>query len=851
MRSWAPSAIAAAFLIAQAAAAVQQITPVPAGPFHVQGARILDSRGRPFLLRGTQLAPFHLETEAHESRSATDFGAHSATSLAAIRLLFNMNAVRLPLDPGESGRPGYFEELRKLVRRAHEFELLVVLAPNGPAAEVFWSRCAAAFRDDPNVMFDLSTDARASLVRAIRQAGAEQPVLAHASALDDSNVIYETSHGESDELASRVPVYLNGWDLPLNDPAACASLPSDPAVVSRMVGEHLDALDRLDISWTISEFGPGKLIKDFSLHAATTLEDGWTCGSGRNPDHGLGRLVEGHLRGTDERSLFVVSDAGGIDLPRGAFAIAYGPVMAERDSPATGKVLPRKLAGVRARVTDSEGASRSAEILWVSAGWGQMNFVIPDQSCPGPGLLTLIRDDGSRLSSPILIADTAPGFRAGLSLRGPALGALQPSGNPIWKCEGVDCRSLPIPVRREGSVQVRLVGTGFRHASSPREIQVTIAGVGVPVVSFGADSSPGMDQVTVAIPPILRGRGEADVIAHVRGRVSNVVRVLLASAETPAPFDWRLPEGFRAPRVPADNPMSDAKVSLGRYLFYDKRLSANGTQSCATCHRQELAFTDGRATSLGSTGQQHPRSAMSLVNVAYNATLTWANPAMHSLEQQALVPMFSDHPVELGLRGRENDVIAMLRADHVYRDLFPQAFPGPAPAVTIGNVTRALAAFERTIISARSPYDRFHVSGDPSAISESAKRGETVFFSDPVAGCFRCHSGVNFTDGLYHNTALYSPYPASNPGVNGGKFKTPSLRNVAVTAPYMHDGSIGTLEEVLDHYSAGGRAHQNPGRDPLMHKFQFTPQNRIDLLAFLRSLTDEDLLHDPRFSNPW
>jgi cytochrome c peroxidase len=353
-------------------------------------------------------------------------------------------------------------------------------------------------------------------------------------------------------------------------------------------------------------------------------------------------------------------------------------------------------------------------------------------------------------------------------------------------------------------------------------------------------------------------------------------------AGEPGGYDWNLPRGFPKPRVPAGNPMSEVKARLGRYLFYDQRLSVNGKQSCATCHRQELAFTDGRATGIGATGQIHPRSAMSLVNVAYSAALTWSDPTLRSLEEQARIPMFSEHPVELGLRGHEHAVLAALRADPIYRELFPRAFPRPhggarresrqesMDAFTIANVARALATFERTIVSARSPYDRFHTGGEEDAISESAKRGETVFFSDPVAGCFRCHGGFNFSDAMsvegggggavkFHNTALYEVYGWPNRGIfehtrkpaDAGKFKAPSLRNIALTAPYMHDGSIRTLEEALDHYAAGGRGHANPNRDPLIRKIELTPQNRVDLLAFLRSLTDEEVLRDPRFSNPW
>src|SRR5580700_1342975 len=137
-----------------------------------------------------------------------------------------------------------------------------------------------------------------------------------------------------------------------------------------------------------------------------------------------------------------------------------------------------------------------------------------------------------------------------------------------------------------------------------------------------------------------------------------------------ADFEWDLPKGFPRPTIPADNPMSAVKVELGRYLFYDKRMSVNGGQSCGSCHRQELAFTDGRAHAEGTTGQVHPRSSMSLVNVAYATSLTWANPALVSLEEQALTPMLGDEPVELGLKGHETQFLKVLAADPVYQPLF-------------------------------------------------------------------------------------------------------------------------------------------------------------------------------------
>lgn len=348
-------------------------------------------------------------------------------------------------------------------------------------------------------------------------------------------------------------------------------------------------------------------------------------------------------------------------------------------------------------------------------------------------------------------------------------------------------------------------------------------------------------------------------------------------------YQWNLPKGFPKPYVPADNPMTAAKVELGRYLFYDTRMSVNGTESCASCHKQELAFTDGRAVGLGATGQLHSRSAMSLVNVAYGAVLTWSNPEMKSLEQQALVPMYGEHPVELGLREGDR-FLPTLRSDSTYQPLFKRAFPSDADPFTVSNVTKALASFERSIISARSPYDRYHYDRDDGAISDSAKRGEILFFNQHLS-CFRCHGGFAFSDATesergagrpveFHNTGLYNvpglfSYPAPNVGIyeftkqsaDIGKFKAPTLRNIALTAPYMHDGSIPTLEAVLDHYAAGGRAipsgphagngHDNPNKDSLIGGFTLSPQDRADLVAFLNSLTDEAVLRDSRFSNPW
>lgn len=337
-----------------------------------------------------------------------------------------------------------------------------------------------------------------------------------------------------------------------------------------------------------------------------------------------------------------------------------------------------------------------------------------------------------------------------------------------------------------------------------------------------------------------------------------VVMWLTACAAPPAEpgYTWDLPSRFPTPPVPAGNPMSAAKVELGRRLFYDVRLSANGTQACASCHAQERAFTDGRPTAIGSTGEHGRRNAQPLANVAYLASLTWANPSMRALEDQARVPMFGTAPVELGLTGDAASVLARLGDEPIYQELFPAAFPDQPASITIDGAVQAIASFERTILSGRSRFDR-------GALTAAEQRGQVLFASTRL-GCNQCHGGFAFTvavgDGLrFFNTGLTADDP--DPGVaaitldptQAGRFRPPSLRNVAVTAPYMHDGSVATLEEVVDLYAAGGRGAgaTNPRKSPLVTGFVLTAEERADLVAFLGALTDEQLLTDPVLADPW
>lgn len=354
-------------------------------------------------------------------------------------------------------------------------------------------------------------------------------------------------------------------------------------------------------------------------------------------------------------------------------------------------------------------------------------------------------------------------------------------------------------------------------------------------------------------------------------------------AVSSSPYDWNLPPWMPPPWDPPLNPTTVAKVELGRRLFYDGRLAADFLRSCASCHQQETAFSDAAPFSWGVTGQLTARNTPSLTNVGYAQSLTWVNPYMHDLEVQARAPLFGEHPVEMGMANQQEELTRRLAADPVYRELFPRAFPAEDGHISVSGITAALAAFERTLVSARSPYDEYRFGGKPSAISEAARRGEALFFSDRLK-CRTCHgdplfgavsSGEGPPLAIFHNTGLYNldasgAYPASNPGLiantanpaDMGKFKTPGLRNIALTAPYMHDGSLRTLAEVLDHYAAGGRAIQkgealagdgrkNPLKDPLITGFDLSQQEKQDVIAFLESLTDPTFLTDPRFANPW
>ncbi len=349
-------------------------------------------------------------------------------------------------------------------------------------------------------------------------------------------------------------------------------------------------------------------------------------------------------------------------------------------------------------------------------------------------------------------------------------------------------------------------------------------------------------------------------------------------------FSWLVPDDIPLPVEPDDNPMTEAKFQLGRHLFYDERLSGNGQQACASCHKQEHAFADALRTPTGSTQDVLARNSQGLANVAYNATLTWANPSIVTLERQILIPLFAEDPVEQGITDENRqEVLQRIENDSVYQELFLSAYPAQGGIVSYDHIVKAIASFVRGLTSFDSPFDQYQ-RGNTAAMSEAALRGRDLFFSERLE-CFHCHGGYNFSDSTldrtmafverpFHNTGLFNiagtgAFPEDNQGVfsvtgepsDMGRFRAVTLRNVELTAPYMHDGSIDDLASVIDFYAEGGRVIEtgphagdgrfNPFKDGFITGFEISEAEKEDLILFLKSLTDRSFVTTTRFSNPW
>lgn len=331
------------------------------------------------------------------------------------------------------------------------------------------------------------------------------------------------------------------------------------------------------------------------------------------------------------------------------------------------------------------------------------------------------------------------------------------------------------------------------------------------------------------------------------------------------------------------NPYTAAKASIGRYLFYDRRLSVNQSKSCASCHAQAFSFTDGYRRSIGALGDNVQHNARALINLVYNRYLTAADSTLHFPEQQINNPMFHTMPVELGWTGNEQKILTCLRNDSLYRTQLPLVFPEDADPFTVKNIQLCISSFIKSIVALDAPYDRWMYRKDSTALTASQVHGMNLFFSDRLH-CSSCHGGINFNTpalrskngqpAFYQNTGIYNVgntgnFPDNDQGLfettgqllDKGNFLIPTLRNLAFTAPYLHDGSAETLSDVISIYENGGRnissginrgdGRRHPNKNPLLSGFTITAQEKKDVIAFLLALSDSSVCTNPRYANPF
>ncbi len=312
----------------------------------------------------------------------------------------------------------------------------------------------------------------------------------------------------------------------------------------------------------------------------------------------------------------------------------------------------------------------------------------------------------------------------------------------------------------------------------------------------------------------------------------------LTTADTP--YELTLPANFPPPEIPDDNTLTDTRIELGKKLFFDPILSRDTTVSCATCHLPSKAFTDGLPIATGIHGRVGFRNAPSLANVAWHPYF-FREGGSPSLETQALGPIADEFEMDNTVA----EAARRLRADPAYVELSQKAYEREPNAYVI---SRALAAFQRILVSGNSLYDQYE-AGNENALSSQQIRGKNLFFND--LQCATCHVGFDFTNYNFENNGLYTDYTdegrarLTGSTTDIGKFKTPSLRNVALTAPYMHDGSLPDLQAVVEHYNSGGTNH--PNKNPKIEALNLSPQQQQDLISFLESLTDSTFINNPKF----
>jgi cytochrome c peroxidase len=316
-----------------------------------------------------------------------------------------------------------------------------------------------------------------------------------------------------------------------------------------------------------------------------------------------------------------------------------------------------------------------------------------------------------------------------------------------------------------------------------------------------------------------------------------------AREQSATEYKLKIPFGLEetAVVIPADNPLTNEKIELGRMLFFDKRLSQDNTIACANCHLAKFAFTDGKPVSTGIRGQKGGRSAPASFNRVFSSAQFWDGRAA-TLEEQSVGPF--TNPIEHGFPNYDVMMAKMMKIAG-YRKLFKQVFG--EETITVDTVGKAIASFQRTVLSGNSPADRFDQGQEEGAISAEAQHGLLLFREK--ARCTKCHSGFNFTDEKFHNLGIgwddnkvdLGRYMVTKNPEDIGAFKAPTLREIARSAPYMHDGRFKTLEEVVNFYNQGGV--KNPHQDPLVIPLELTDQEKHDLVAFLHTLNGEGWQH--------
>lgn len=309
------------------------------------------------------------------------------------------------------------------------------------------------------------------------------------------------------------------------------------------------------------------------------------------------------------------------------------------------------------------------------------------------------------------------------------------------------------------------------------------------------------------------------------------------------PYFLSIPPGFSMPNIPEDNLLTEKRIELGKLLFFDPGLSEDSSVSCGSCHFQAHAFSDNKALSTGIYGRTGFRNSPPLFNLAWHNKF-FKDGGVPTLELQVLAPIEDENEMNFNVP----DALARLSQNPTYQHLAKIAYGRDFDAFVL---TRSIAAYERTLVSGNSAYDKYQFQGDNNALTDQEKRGLTLFNSARTQ-CSSCHSGFDFSDYEFYNIGLYTTYADTgrmritlNPADNG-RFKTPSLRNIELTAPYMHDGSLATLEDVIEHFNSGGMGH--PNQDSRVKPLNLTESEQADLIAFLKSLTDESFINNTKFA---